>query len=93
MISCELFQLFFNWLLVSDQLAEIRKFTLARLICDNLDHVNAIQPFVLLQPLSVALKQLGLVASNGHFYFYAAIQNSLLCNNFPIRITFFKVKY
>jgi len=41
------------------QLREIRKFTLARLICDNLDNIYEIQKFVMLQPISEAFRLLG----------------------------------
>jgi len=38
------------------QLAEIRKISIARVICDTTDNINSIQPLVLLQPFSRALE-------------------------------------
>ena len=47
--------------LISDQLAEIRKMTLATIMCDNCDKVDKIQKFVMLQPKADALKNAGWV--------------------------------
>lgn len=47
-----------NLLRVAEQLDEIRKVTLAKIICNNSDNVKRIQPFVLLQPLKQAVKGL-----------------------------------
>ena len=41
------------------QLQEMRKFTLGQLMCENTDHFDDIQHFVMLQPLSSAIKSLG----------------------------------
>lgn len=40
------------------QLDEIRKFTLSRVMCDNMDSIDTIQKYVLLQPASVATTKL-----------------------------------
>ena len=48
-----------NFLSFLDQLKEIRKMTLARIMCDTLDHVDKIQKFVMLQPFSEALHKHG----------------------------------
>ena len=48
------------------QLAEIRKITLAKLICKTLDRVETIQKFVMLQPLRIALRGLGYVLHTTH---------------------------
>ena len=43
-------------LLFADQIREIRKMSIARILCDTLDDVETIQPFALLLPLSDALR-------------------------------------
>ena len=40
----------------ADQLKEIRKMSIARILCDTLDDVRTIQPYALLLPLSDALR-------------------------------------
>ena len=41
------------------QLTEIRKYTFASILCDNLDEVQTIQKYVTMVPRSTALKNNG----------------------------------
>ena len=40
------------------QLNEIRKFTLSRVLCDNMDSVDTVQKYVLLQPASAVVRKM-----------------------------------
>ena len=49
------------YVLIIDQLNEIRKMTLAKIFCMASDNIQRIQKFVMLQPISEAFKKLGQV--------------------------------
>ncbi|XP_013401626.1 peroxidasin homolog isoform X2 [Lingula anatina] len=46
------------------QLQEIRKISLARVVCDNLDNIDTIQPFILLQPFKAAFENFDVDAAS-----------------------------
>ena len=45
--------------MLPEQLNEIRKITVARVLCDTSDNMKIIQKYVMLQPISVAMENLG----------------------------------
>ena len=49
-----------------DQLAEIQKVSLARVMCDNMDNIQTIQRWVMLQPRSVALAKASYVSCTAY---------------------------
>ncbi len=49
-----------------DQLAEIQKASLARVMCDNMDNIQTIQRWVMLQPRSVALAKASYVSCTAY---------------------------